>query len=138
MEISAKDDGRFLVEMRPFSCIYWADVPTSLPNQVMSDEKRTFEILELMVGMAVWGTRRPWMTAEYVTIKFNNEVCLEGSQSDSSISTIHFGVRRHNFKDVMEGLSFSMCKKLVQVSYPIVLAIMFSFKLVYLAISIYR
>ncbi|XP_006350951.1 protein EIN4-like [Solanum tuberosum] len=67
-----------------------------------------------MVGMAVWGTRRPWMTAEYVTIKFNNEVCLEGSQSDSSISTIHFGVKRHNFKDVMEGLSFSMCKKLVQ------------------------
>ncbi|KAK4708115.1 hypothetical protein R3W88_029040 [Solanum pinnatisectum] len=49
MEISAKDDGRFLVEMRPFSCIYWADVPT-LPNQVMGDEKRTFEVLLHMGG----------------------------------------------------------------------------------------
>ncbi|KAH0711674.1 hypothetical protein KY290_007310 [Solanum tuberosum] len=91
------------------------DVLTSLPNQVMGIEKRTFKRLELMVGMTVWGTRKPWTTAEYVTIKFNIEVRLEGSQSDSSISTIHFGGRRHKYKGVMEGVSFSMCKKLVQV-----------------------
>ncbi|XP_059307836.1 protein EIN4 [Lycium ferocissimum] len=160
MEISAKDDGRFPVEMRPFqlhllvreaSCLvkclsvykgfgFSTDVPTSLPNQVMGDEKRTFQVLLHMVGHLlnvsigkgsvifrvvletgadggndkVWGTRRPSTTDEYVTIKFEIEVSLEGSLSDSSISTIHFGGRRHNSKEVTEGLSFSMCKKLVQ------------------------
>ncbi|KAK4708113.1 hypothetical protein R3W88_029038 [Solanum pinnatisectum] len=160
MEISAKDDGRFPVEMKPFQlhllvreasclvkclCVYKGfgfstDVPTSLPNQVMGDEKRTFQVLLHMVGHLlnvsigkgsvifrvvletgaetgndkVWGTRRPSTTDEYVTIKFEIEVSLEGSQSDSSISTIHFGGRRHNSKEVTEGLSFNMCKKLVQ------------------------
>ncbi|CAN4114491.1 unnamed protein product [Withania somnifera] len=160
MEISAKDDGRFPVEIRPFQlhllvreasclvkclCVYKGfgfstDVPTSLPNQVMGDEKRTFQVLLHMVGHLlnvsigkgsvifrlvletgaeggndkVWGARRPSTTDEYVTVKFEIEVSLEGSRSDSSISTIHFGGRRHNSKEVTEGLSFSMCKKLVQ------------------------
>ncbi|KAH0714457.1 hypothetical protein KY284_007362 [Solanum tuberosum] len=96
---SANDDGRF----PGFG--FSSDVLTSLPNQR----------LELMVGITVWGTRKPWTTAEYVTRKFNIEVRLEGSQSDSSISTIHIGRgRRHKYKGVMEGVSFSMCKKLVQ------------------------
>lgn len=63
------------------------------------------------MGMSVWGARRPWTTAEYVTIKFIIEVSLEGSQSDTSISTIHFGGRRHNFKDVMDGLEFHHVQK---------------------------
>ncbi|KAK4369810.1 hypothetical protein RND71_009285 [Anisodus tanguticus] len=106
----------------------------------MGDEKRTFQVLLHMVGHLLnqhWkgsiifrvvletgaeggndkvrGTGRPSTTDEYVTIKFEIEVSLEGSQSDSSNSTIHFGGRRHNSKEVTEGLSFSMCKKLVQV-----------------------
>uniref|UniRef100_A0A3Q7JHQ4 Uncharacterized protein n=1 Tax=Solanum lycopersicum TaxID=4081 RepID=A0A3Q7JHQ4_SOLLC len=39
-------------------------------------------------------------------------LCLhKGSQSDTSISTIHFGGRRHNFKDVMDGLEFHHVQK---------------------------
>ncbi|KAJ8551590.1 hypothetical protein K7X08_021605 [Anisodus acutangulus] len=86
MEIYAKDDGRVVLE-------------TGVEGG--NDKVR--------------GTRRPSTTDENVTIKFEIEVSLEGSQSDSSNSTIHFGGRRHNNKEVTEGLSFIMCKKLVQV-----------------------
>ncbi|KAH0745580.1 hypothetical protein KY285_007237 [Solanum tuberosum] len=90
------------------------DFDQKIIGKSANDDGR-FPRLELMVGITVWGTRKPWTTAEYVTRKFNIEVRLEGSQSDSSISTIHIGRgRRHKYKGVMEGVSFSMCKKLVQ------------------------
>ncbi|XP_019192407.1 PREDICTED: protein EIN4 [Ipomoea nil] len=160
MEISAKDDGKFPVEMRPFqlhslireaSCLvkcfaiykgfdFSTDVPTSLPNQVMGDEKRTFQVILHMVGHLfnvsdgngsvifrvasesgtedgnnkVWNTRKPSSSDDNVTIKFEIEVTIGDSQSGTSVSVVPSGRKRHNSKDVKEGLSFTMCKKLVQ------------------------
>ncbi|KAL3523713.1 hypothetical protein ACH5RR_016547 [Cinchona calisaya] len=160
MEISDKDEGKFPLEIMPFElhsmvreasclvkclCIYKGfgfstEIPSVLPNWVIGDQKRAFQVLLHMVGHLVnvndgrasvtfrvvsesgiqdrtdkfWDTRRPSKTDEYVSVKFEIEVSVEGSQSDSSISTIHFGGTRHNNKEVKEGLSFSMCKKLVQ------------------------
>ncbi|MCD7447196.1 CUGBP Elav-like member 2 [Datura stramonium] len=159
MDIPDKNEERFPVKMMPFQlhslireasclvkclCVYKGfgfstDVPNSLPNLVMGDEKRTFQVLLHMVGHLLnissgggsvvfkvivergteggndklQGARRHSVFDEYVTIKFEIEVSLEGSQTDSSIST-HFGGRRYNSKELKEGMSFSMCKKLVQ------------------------
>lgn len=161
MEISDKDEGRFPLEVMPFrlhpmireaSCLikclcfykgfgFSTDVPSILPNMVMGDEKRTFQVLLHMIGhllnvndgranvifrvvsesglhdksTKLWDSRTPSTTDQYVTVKFEIEVGLEGSKQDSSISTIHLGSTRHNNKEAKEGLSFSMCKKLVQV-----------------------
>ncbi|OIT30419.1 PREDICTED: protein EIN4-like [Nicotiana attenuata] len=156
MDISDKDEGRIPVEMMPFQlhslireasclvkclCIYKGfgfstDFPNSLPNLVMGDEKRTFQVLLHMVGHLlnisfgsgsvvfrvgtedgndkIWGARRHSIVDEYVTIKFETKINLESSQRDSSMSSIHFGGRRYNSKELKEGLSFRMCKKLVQ------------------------
>ncbi|CAI9091449.1 OLC1v1026487C1 [Oldenlandia corymbosa var. corymbosa] len=161
MEISDKDEGRFPLEVVPFklhsmvreaSCLikclcmqkdfgFFADISPILPNPVMGDEKRTFQVLLHMIGHLLnvndgkasvtfrvvsesgipertdrsWDTRRPSSNDEYVSVKFEIEVNAEGSQLDNSIATTHFGGTRHNNKEVKEGLSFSMCKKLVQV-----------------------
>ncbi|XP_075081690.1 LOW QUALITY PROTEIN: protein EIN4-like [Nicotiana tabacum] len=156
MDISEKDEGRIPVEMMPFQlhslireasclvkclCIYKGfgfstDFPNSLPNLVMGDEKRTFQVLLHMVGHLlnisfgsgsvvfrvgtedgndkIWGARRHSIVDEYVTIKFETKINLESSQRNSSMSSIHFGGRRYNSKELKEGLSFRMCKKLVQ------------------------
>ncbi|CAK9153052.1 unnamed protein product [Ilex paraguariensis] len=160
MEISAKDNGRFPLDTRTFRlhsmikeasclvkcfCVYRGfgfsiDVPNSLPNQVIGDERRSFQVLLHMVGHIfnvsdgvgsvifrvvsesdhegrndkLWGIRRPNTADEYVSIKFEIEISNGDSQSDGSVSTIHFGGRRHNSKEIKEGLSFRMCKKLVQ------------------------
>ncbi|PHT48845.1 Ethylene receptor 2 [Capsicum baccatum] len=160
MDIPDKDEGRFPVEMMPFQlhsmireacclvkcmCVYKrfgfsTDVPNSLPNLVMGDEKRTFQVILHMVGHLlniqsgggsvvfkvilesgtdvgndkILGARRHSVFDEYVTVKFEIEVSLEGSQTDSSRSISHFGGRRYNSKELKEGMSLSMCKKLVQ------------------------
>ncbi|KAJ8542254.1 hypothetical protein K7X08_017120 [Anisodus acutangulus] len=160
MDIPDKDEGRFSVEMMPFQlhslireasclvkclCVYKGfgfsmDFPNSLPNFVMGDEKRTFQVLLHMVGHLLdmssgrgsivfkvilesgteggndklRGTRRHSVFDEYITVKFEFEVSLEGSRMDSSVSTTHFGGRRYNSKELKEGMSFHMCKKLVQ------------------------
>lgn len=160
MEISDKDEGRFPLEIMPFKlhamvreasclvkclCLYKhfgfsMEIPNVLPNQVMGDQKRAFQVLLHMIGHLLnvnegrasvtfrvdtesgiqertdryWDARRPSTTDEYVNVKFEIEVNVEGSVSGNSISTTHFGGTRHNSKEVKEGLSFSMCKKLVQ------------------------
>uniref|UniRef100_A0A0V0IXF0 Ethylene receptor n=1 Tax=Solanum chacoense TaxID=4108 RepID=A0A0V0IXF0_SOLCH len=160
MDIPDKDEGRFPVEMMPFQlhslireasclvkclCVYKGfgfstDVPNSLPNLVMGDEKRTFQVILHMVGHLLnissgkgsvvfkvilesgteggndklQGARKHSVFDEYATIKFEIEVSRGGSQTDSSISTSHFGGKRYNSKELKEGMSFSMCKKLVQ------------------------
>ncbi|CAH9092902.1 unnamed protein product [Cuscuta epithymum] len=154
MEISAKDDGIFPVEMRPFQlhslvqkacCLvkcfafckgfgFSTDVSSSLPNQVMGDENRTFQVILHMVGhlfnksdgncMVVFrvgpesesgdGNNNKVRNAriassgdENLAVKFEIEITVEGSG-------IHPGRRKHNSRDVKESLSFSMCRKLVQ------------------------
>ncbi|GAA0153418.1 histidine kinase receptor of two-component system [Lithospermum erythrorhizon] len=159
MDISAKDDGRFPLDMRPFelhsmireaSClvkclsvykgfVFSTDVQSLLPNQVAGDEKRTFQVLLHMVGHLLdvsdergsvtfrvlrdgssegrndrlWGTRRPG-TDDHVNVKFEIEISLDGTPSVSSLSMPPVGGRRLNNNSRKEGLSFTMCKKLVQ------------------------
>ncbi|KAG9146597.1 hypothetical protein Leryth_014625 [Lithospermum erythrorhizon] len=159
MDISAKDDGRFPLDMRPFelhsiireaSClvkclsvykgfVFSTDVQSLLPNQVVGDEKRTFQILLHMVGHLLdindgrgsvtfrvlldgaaegrndrfRGTRRPG-TDDLVNVKFEIEVSLDGTPSISLLSMPPLGGRRLNTNNRKEGLSFTMCKKLVQ------------------------
>lgn len=160
MEISANDNGRFPLEMRPFGlhsiikeasclakclCIYKGlgfeiNVQSSLPDQVIGDERRAFQVILHMVGYLLnvydgqgtvifrvfrdidiedkddkmLGMWRPTMPGEHIYIKFEIEISEKGSQSDGSISVLNYAGRRHNSNEVKEGLSFSMCKKLVQ------------------------
>ncbi|KAL6989122.1 CUGBP Elav-like member 2 [Sarracenia purpurea var. burkii] len=161
MEISAKDKGKFPLETRPFQlhsmikeasclikclCVYKGfgfavDVQNSLPNQVMGDERRVFQVLLHMVGHLLnvsdmggsvifrvvseganegrndkfLGTWRPITSDEYVSIKFEIELLDGGSQyNDGDITTVHFAGRRQNSNNAKEDLSFSMCRKLVQ------------------------
>lgn len=157
MEISAKDNGRFPLEMRPFRlhsmikeasclakclCVYKGfgfavDIRNPLPDQVIGDEKRTFQVVLHMVGYLLnifdgsgsfifrvssesesdgkndktWGIWRP---DEYACIKFEIEISDGGSLSYGLSTAIEFAGRKHNSGENKEGLSFSMCKKLVQ------------------------
>lgn len=158
MEISAKDTGRFPLEMRPFrlhamireaSCLakclcmykgfgFAVDIRNPLPDQVIGDEKRTFQVVLHMVGYLLsifdgrgsfifrvslesesdgkndktWGM---WRQDEYASIKFEIEISDGGSLSDGSTSAVDFSGRKHNSDENKDSLSFSMCKKLVQV-----------------------
>ncbi|KAF3612367.1 putative serine/threonine-protein phosphatase PP1-like isoform 1, partial [Capsicum annuum] len=111
-----------------------------VPYLVMGDEKRAFQVILHTVGHLldiksgggsvvfkvilesgtdvandkILGSRRHNLFDEYVTINFEIKVSLEGSQTDSSSSTSHVGGRRYNSKELKEGMSLHMCKKLVQ------------------------
>lgn len=124
-------------------CVYKGFVfSTKVPYLVMGDEKRAFQVILHTVGHLldiksgggsvvfkvilesgtdvandkILGSRRHNLFDEYVTINFEIKVSLEGSQTDSSSSTSHVGGRRYNSKELKEGMSLHMCKKLVQVS----------------------
>jgi ethylene receptor len=71
----------------------------------------------------MWGMWRSTMQHEHVYIKFEIEICEKGYQSDGSISAANHAQRWYNSSEVKEGLSFSMCKKLVQVGNLIILSI---------------
>ncbi|XP_022892534.1 protein EIN4-like isoform X2 [Olea europaea var. sylvestris] len=160
VEISAKDDGRFPLEMRPFRlhsmireasclvkclCVYKGfdfstDLPNTLPNEVIGDERRTFQVLLHMVGHLLntsdgkgsvifravedggiegrndnlWAGKRPSTNDEYIDMKFEVEVNVESFWLESSTSTNYLTGRRKNNKEIKQGLGFSMCKKLVQ------------------------
>ncbi|KAF8401843.1 hypothetical protein HHK36_012790 [Tetracentron sinense] len=160
MEISTKDNGRFSLEMRPFRlhsmikeaaclakclCVYIGfdfaiEVENSLPDQVMGDERRIFQVILHMVGNLLngcdgggtvifrvfsesgsegrndqrWAIWRPGLSNAHVYIKFELGIKNGGSQSDGSISTVQLANRRHNSDRIEEVLSFSMCRKLVQ------------------------
>ncbi|XP_071710047.1 protein EIN4-like [Rutidosis leptorrhynchoides] len=159
MEISAKDTGRLPLEIRPFQlhsmvkeacclvkclCInqgfgFTMEVPSSIPNLVMGDEMRTFQVLLHMVGHLldvsekgrsvmfrvtlengnevrtdkVWGTGRP-AVEEFVNVKFEIGTGDGGFKSELAGSSMHSGFKRQNVNRVKDSLSFSMCKKLVQ------------------------
>lgn len=167
MDMSTKDNGRFPLEMRPFGlhsmikqasclakclCVYKGfgfeiDIQSSLPDQVIGDERRAFQLILHMVGYLLnvydgrgtvifrafqesgieaedkmLGMWRSSMPDQHVYIKFETEISEKGSQSDGSISAANNAGRRYNSSEVKESLSFSMCKKLVQVSNLIILS----------------
>lgn len=155
MEISAKDDGRFPLEMRPFrlqstikeaSCLarclsvykgygFEVDVQSSLPDQVIGDEKRTFQVILHMVGYMLEiyrgggtvlfrvfaengsldkndrsGIWRSNMPGDYVCVKFEFEIREGSAESDAEVPIC----RKQNYDDNRGSLNFNMCKKLVQ------------------------
>lgn len=160
MDSSAKDDGRFPLEIRSFGlhsmikeaaclakcmCVYKGlgfivEVDKSLPNNVMGDERRVFQVILHMVGNLLdcnhgeggilvfrvsadagsqgrnekgWTTWRPSSSSGDVNIRF--EIGITGSDSEvgSSVSSGPGG--RTYTSDRYEGrLSFSICKRIVQ------------------------
>ncbi|KAM5561666.1 protein EIN4 [Rosa sericea] len=160
MEMSAKDNGRFPLEMRPFQlhsmikeasclakclCVYKGfrfevDVQSSLPNQVMGDERRAFQVILHMVGSLLStyngeGTvifravlesgsesqddklQQMWRTGtpdEYVSVRFEFEISDGTSHSSGVLSMIDYAGRRNKSNEIKKGLSFSICKKIVQ------------------------
>jgi len=160
MEISANDYGSFRLEMKPFSlhsmmrevccttkclCVYKGfglevDVDKSLPDLVIGDEARSFQVILHMIGylLSIYdrgtlifhvylesdsgdnydkniGMWRSSMQNDYVHIKFSFHIDGISSQSDESFSTTNYNVKRHFNNEPKEVLSFSMCKTLVQV-----------------------
>lgn len=163
MEISIKDDGKFQLEMRAFQlrsmireasslakclCIYKrfdfkVDVQSSLPDWVMGDEGRTFQVILHMFGYLldiydsmgglvtlrifsvrgnhegknegrVWGLSIP---GECVHVKFEIEISNGSSSNDGSDPSVQNPGRwSHSSKVSKDSLSFTVCKKLVQVS----------------------
>ncbi|XP_021773230.1 protein EIN4-like [Chenopodium quinoa] len=150
-EISTKDNGRFPLEMRLFhlhsmiketSCLakclfvyqgfsFSPDVESSLPAQVIGDERRTFQVLLHMVGHLLhfslkgglmilrvseetgsvgkndnkWGMWRSASADEFIKVKFEFDIS-GGHPTDT--------VRRTQNDANKEVLSFNMCKRLAQ------------------------
>lgn len=165
MEISTKDTGRFQLDVRSFRlhsmikeaaclakclCVYRGfgfaiEVEKSLPDHVIGEERRVFQVILHMVGNLLNGTNgggsvtfrvlsetgsqgrhdQRWATWKsnssdgYVYIKFeigiNNADQSEGSISTGSISTVQLGGGRQTSDQIDEGLSFTMCRRLAQV-----------------------
>ncbi|KAJ7973566.1 Ethylene receptor [Quillaja saponaria] len=159
MDISANDKGRLPLEIRAFhlhsmireasclakcSCVYKRfgfeiDVQSSLPDLVIGDEGRAFQVILHMMGYLLniydrgtiifrvflqsgsggkddrnLGMWRSHMQDDYVCIKFEFEIMDTSVQSNGSISTVHHIGKRHYNSELKEDLSFNMCKKLVQ------------------------
>ncbi|CAN0892851.1 Protein EIN4 [Linum grandiflorum] len=154
MEISIKDTGRFPLEMRPFRlhsmikeasclakclCVYKGfgfeiDVQSSLPDLVVGDEGRGFQVILHMFGYlldlydhgrgtivfrvfleggSTGGGKGMWKANAadgYASIKFEIEIKDESS-SNGPMSAAQ---RRLAGPEIKEGLRFNMCKKLVQ------------------------
>ncbi|XP_043692569.1 protein EIN4-like [Telopea speciosissima] len=159
MEISNLDKGRFPLEMKSFQlhsmvkeaaclakclCVckgldFRIEVDNSVPNWVLGDERRIFQVILHMFGNLLdgcyggesvtfrvlseignegsnekqWAIRRPNSSDEYASIKFDIGIDNGCSQSEVSVSMMQLA-RRHISEGIEGGLSFSMCKKLVQ------------------------
>lgn len=156
MDIPAKDDGKFPLDMRPFhlhslikeaSCLTKSlfayqdvgvslDIESTLSDLVIGDERRAFQVILHMAGHLLHVSRQGssatlrvsfendgehksdklemWRAAsakEYVSVKFEIEVNRRPSHVDLvSLSSSKMQANDGN----KEGLSFTMCKKLVQ------------------------
>jgi len=129
-------------------CIYKGfglelDVDKTLPDLVAGDEARSFQVILHMIGYLLntcdkgtlifqvylesgsgdkddrsFGIWRSSMQNDYVHIKFNFRINGISSQPDESFSTANYSGRRHHNNEPKEGLSFSMCKTVVQVRVP--------------------
>jgi ethylene receptor len=157
-DISEKDSGRFPLEIRSFSlhrmikeavclarclCIYKSFnfsvvVDRSLPDFVMGDEKRFFQVILHVVGNLLNGNNgggtvllrvfldrgslerhdhrlaswRPSSSGEDVYIRFEIGIINDNAfHSEVSTSSIQ---HRNNSAGLEQQLSFSICKKLVQ------------------------
>ncbi|XP_061975436.1 ethylene receptor 2-like isoform X2 [Populus nigra] len=159
IEISTKDSGRFPLEIRSFGlhamikeaaclakclCVYRGfcfsvEVDKSLPDHVMGDERRVFQVILHMVGNLLdhnngggsavlrvfsengsqerndqkWTAWRQSISDGDVYIRFEFAINSSVSESEGSTSTSQLSGKRYASDGVEEGLSFSICKKLV-------------------------
>ncbi|CAJ1976294.1 unnamed protein product [Sphenostylis stenocarpa] len=159
MKISNNENEGFQLEMKPFllhsmlrevSCIakclcvyegfgFEVDVQKSLPNKVIGDEVRTFQVIMYVIGyllnMKDKGTLKfqvfldkndedkddessqRWRSCGqngYISIKLDFNI-IDRSHSDKANSTMHYiGKRQYSKNERKDGLNFNMCKKLVQ------------------------
>ena len=70
------------------------------------------------VQQGIW---RSSVADDFASIKFEFKISKGGSQSFGSTSEIDYATRRHNSNEIKESLSFSICKRLVQVRNPCLL-----------------
>jgi ethylene receptor len=161
IEISTKDSGRFPLEIRSFGlhamikeaaclakclCVYRGfcfsiEVDKSLPDHVMGDERRVFQVILHMVGNLLdhnngggsavlrvfsengsqerndqkWTAWRQSISDGDVYIRFEFAINSSVSESEGSTSMSQLSGKRYASDGVEEGLSFSICKKLVHV-----------------------
>ncbi|NP_001313086.1 histidine kinase1 precursor [Nicotiana tabacum] len=159
MDTSTKDNSRFPLEMRHFQlhsmikeaaclakclCAHRGynisiEVDKSLPNYVMGDERRVFQVILHMVGNLLkdpnggcltfrvlpesarregidgaWKTRRSHSSLENVYIRFEVGSSNNHSQPEGITSTLPHCCETRRSREVEERLSFSVCRKLVQ------------------------
>ncbi|KAJ4722633.1 Ethylene receptor [Melia azedarach] len=160
MDISSKDSGRFPLEIRSFrlhsmikeaACLarclsiyrgfgFSIEVERSLPDHVMGDERRVFQVILHMVGNLLnsnnrggtvmfrvvlesgsqerndqrWATWRQSSVDGDVYIKFEIGIYEGGSKSEGSTSAVQLGGKRGANDGIEDRMSFSVCKKLVQ------------------------
>ncbi|KAE9619197.1 hypothetical protein Lal_00047663 [Lupinus albus] len=160
MDNSAKDDGRFPLEIRSFGlhslireatclakcmCVYrgfgfTVEFEKSLPDNVMGDERRVFQVILHMVGNLLdsnygegilvlrvfaeigsegrndnkgWASWRPSSSSGDVNIRFEIGINSSNSEVRSSVAPGMWG--RKYTSDRVEGrLSFSICQRIVQ------------------------
>lgn len=159
MDNSMKDNSRFPLETRSFSlhsmikeasclakclCVYRGhnfaiEIDKCLPNHVMGDERRVFQVIFHMVGSLLnsscgggclvfrvlsasgsqarndqgWGPWRSSSSDGYTYVKFDVGIS-NGSQFGSMPSTVPQSCQRYGSGVAEDGLSFSVCRKLVQ------------------------
>ncbi|XP_073056736.1 ethylene receptor 2-like isoform X1 [Primulina eburnea] len=160
VDTSAKDNGKFPLQMRSFPlhsmmkeasclskclCVYRGyefviEIDKSLPNQVLGDERRVFQVILHMVGSLLKGSKQGgsltlrvfpvsgsqgWKERKggqgrtnssdgYVYIRLEVGVRHISSQSqDNTHPVIPHGFQRY-YNGVEGGMSFSACRKLVQ------------------------
>ncbi|KAG4394713.1 hypothetical protein AAZX31_20G077800 [Glycine max] len=160
MDYSTRDDGRFPLEMKPFGlhamvkeaaclakcmCVYRVigfvvDVDKSLPDNVIGDEKRVFQVILHMVGNAIngnhgggvlvfrvfaetgsqgrndqgWTTWRPSSSGGDVNIRFEIGINNGDPELESSVPSGQLAGTDRTSDKVEERLSFSICKRIIQ------------------------
>lgn len=160
MDDSPKESGRFPSEIRSFGlhaivteagcfakCLcaqkgfgFSIEVDRSLPDHVLGDEKRVFQVILHMVGNLVennngggslalrvfsqhgsqgrndqrWATWRSGSSDGYVYIRFEVEITNNSIFSDDSVLASNYNGPRCSNEIVDRDLSFSVCQKLVQ------------------------
>ncbi|KZV45734.1 Signal transduction histidine kinase [Dorcoceras hygrometricum] len=158
METSTNDSGKFPLQISPFQlhsmikeavclckclCVYRGydsviEVDKSLPNYVMGDERRVFQVILHMVGNLLNGSKgggrltiRVYVTSESqgwnepkwflrrpisdgcVFVRLEVGICHDVSPAEDKYPTNVYDDRRF-FGGVEESLSFTACRKLVQ------------------------
>nr|GMD81944.1 ethylene receptor 2-like [Ipomoea batatas] len=157
MDTSTKDNGKFPLDFRSFqlhsmikeaACLikclcafkgndFAVEVDRSLPNRVMGDERRVFQVILHVVGNLLkisgggclkfrvvpekasqggndfrWKTWRSNSSSENVYIRLEIGICSYKSRTEGATSNV--SSQKYGSREIEDGLSFSLCRKLVK------------------------